>query len=66
MAEVKRIYWEIYDPAKVQGSEEKIVKVFRCDKINSIYRRHISDKNGSQKTIRQIARFGRNISTIIS
>ena len=52
MAEVKRILWEIDDPAKVQGSEEEIAKIFRCDKINSIYRRYISDKNGSQKMIR--------------
>jgi len=26
---VKRIHWEIEDPAKVQGSEEEIAKVFR-------------------------------------
>ena len=29
MVGAKRIHWEIDDPAKVQGSEEEIAKVFR-------------------------------------
>ena len=34
---VERIHWEIEDPAKAQGSEEEVVKVFRRvrDKIKS-------------------------------
>ena len=34
---VKRIHWAIEDPAKAQGSEEEVVKVFRRvrDKIKS-------------------------------
>ena len=37
MSETKRIHWEIEDPAKAQGSEEEIAKVFRRvrDKIKS-------------------------------
>ncbi len=48
MVEVKRIHWEIDDLTKIQGSEEEIAKVFRfVIKLNSIYHRYISDKNGS-------------------
>jgi len=37
LGKVKRIYWALEDPAKAQGSEEEIFKVFRKvrDKIKS-------------------------------
>ncbi len=37
MAEVKRIHWELEDPAKAQVSQEEITKIFRKvrDKIKS-------------------------------
>ena len=42
MVEVKRIHWELEDPAKAQGSQEEIIKIFQ--KVRDKIRSHIENE----------------------
>ncbi len=39
---VKRIHWELEDPAKAQGSQEEIIKIFQ--KVRDKIRSHIKNE----------------------